>query len=57
VEHGAGDVGGYSTTRTTAEDQSFERSRAEGRTRGLHLHEEEGVAVDGARHPRVPVYG
>jgi hypothetical protein len=37
-----------------AEDQGFERSRAEGRTCGLQLYEEEGV--DGTRHPRVPVY-
>jgi hypothetical protein len=28
----------------------------EGRTRGLQLHEEEGAAVDGTRHPRVPVH-
>jgi hypothetical protein len=48
VEHGADHVGGYSTTRAAAEGQGFERSRAEGRTRGLQLHEEEGTAVDGA---------
>jgi hypothetical protein len=32
------------------------RSRAEGRTCGLQLHEEEGAATDGSRHPRVPVH-
>jgi hypothetical protein len=48
VEYGANDAGGYSTTRAAAEDQGFERSRAEGRTRGLQLHEEEGTAADGA---------
>jgi hypothetical protein len=48
VEHGADDVGGYSTTRAAAEEQGFERSRAEGRTRGLQLHEEEGTAAAGA---------
>jgi hypothetical protein len=47
VEHGADDVGGYSTTRAAAEDQGFERSRAEGRTRGLQVHEEEDTAADG----------
>jgi hypothetical protein len=35
VEHGADHTGGYSTTRAAAKDQGFERSRAEGRTRGL----------------------
>jgi hypothetical protein len=39
--------GGYLATRATAEDQGFERSRAEGRTRGLQLHEEEGTTADG----------
>jgi hypothetical protein len=33
-----------------------ERSRAEGRTRGLQLHEEEGASTDGSRHPRLPVH-
>jgi hypothetical protein len=47
VEHGADDAGEYSTTRAAAVDQGFERSRAEGRTRGLQLHEEEGTTVDG----------
>jgi hypothetical protein len=41
VEHGADDAGGYLTTRAATEDQGFERSRVEGRTRGLQLHEEE----------------
>jgi hypothetical protein len=57
VEHRADDAGGYSNTRTAVEDQGFKRSQTEGRTRGLQLHEEEGAAVDGTRHPRVPVYG
>jgi hypothetical protein len=57
LKHRADDVGGYSTTRTAAKDQGFERSRAEGQTRGLQLHEEEGAAADGARYPRVPIYG
>jgi hypothetical protein len=57
VEHRADDARGYSTTQTAVEDQGFERSRADGRTRGLQLHEEEGAAVDGTRHSRVPVYG
>jgi hypothetical protein len=48
LEHGADDAGGYSTTRTAVEDQGFERSQAEGRTRGLQLHEEEGAATNGA---------
>jgi hypothetical protein len=30
------------------QDQGFERSRAEGQTRGLQLHEEEGTTNDGA---------
>jgi hypothetical protein len=57
MEHGADDARGYSTTRVAAEDQGFERSQAEGRTRGLQLHEEEGTTADGARYPRVPIYG
>jgi hypothetical protein len=57
VEHGADNAGGYSTTRTAAEDQSFERSQAEGRTRGLRLHEVEGAPTNGVRYPRVPIYG
>jgi hypothetical protein len=56
-KHREWDAGGYSTTRAAAEDQGFERSRAEGRTHGLQLHEEEGAAADGTRHPRVPIYG
>jgi hypothetical protein len=57
VEHKADDAGGYSTTRAIKEDQGPERGRAEGRTCGLQLHEEEGATTDGSRHPRVPVYG
>jgi hypothetical protein len=48
VEHGADHAGGYSTTRVVVEDQGFERSRAEGRTCGLQLYEEEGTTADGA---------
>jgi hypothetical protein len=35
VEHGADHAGGYLATRAAVEHQGFERSRAEGRTRGL----------------------
>jgi hypothetical protein len=48
VEHRAHHVGGYPATRAAAEDQGFERSRAEGQTRGLQLYEEEGTTADGA---------
>jgi hypothetical protein len=48
VEHGAHDVGGYSTTRAAEEDQGPAGGRAKGRTRGLQLHEEEGATVDGS---------
>jgi hypothetical protein len=48
VEHGANNPGGYPATRAAAEDQGFERSRAEGRTCGLPLYEEEGTTADGA---------
>jgi hypothetical protein len=48
VEYGADDVGGYLATRAAAEDEGFEGSRAEGRTCGLQLYEEEGVATDGS---------
>jgi hypothetical protein len=43
----AEDVGGNSTTRAPAEDQGFERSQAEGRTRGFQLHEEKGTTAEG----------
>jgi hypothetical protein len=56
VEYGADDAGGYPATLAAAEDQGFERSRAEGRTCGLKLHEEEGAATDGSRHPRLLVH-
>jgi hypothetical protein len=48
LEHRVDHAEGYSTTRAAAEDQGFERSRAEGRTRGLQLHEEEDTAANGA---------
>jgi hypothetical protein len=48
LEHGADHAGGYLATRAAAENQGFERSRDEGRTRGLQLHEEEGTTADGA---------
>jgi hypothetical protein len=47
VEYRANDARWYSTTRAAAEDQGFERSQAERRTRGLQLHEEEGTTADG----------
>jgi hypothetical protein len=55
VELGAYDAGGYLATRAAGKDQGAERSRAEGRTCGLQLHEAEGAAIDGPRHPRVRV--
>jgi hypothetical protein len=48
VEYGADDAGGYLATRAAAEDQGFEGSRAEGRTCGLQLYEEEGATTDGS---------
>jgi hypothetical protein len=39
VENRTEDAGGYPATRAAAEDQGFERSRAEGRTRDIQLHE------------------
>jgi hypothetical protein len=56
VEHRADDAGGYLATRTAGEDQGFKRSRAEGRACGLQLHEEEGAAADGSRHPGLLVH-
>jgi hypothetical protein len=50
------DAGGYPATRIAGEDQGFEGSWAEGRACGLQLYEEEGVAADGSRHPRLPVH-
>jgi hypothetical protein len=45
VELRADDAGGYPATQAAGEDQSLERSRAEGRACGLQLHEEEGAAA------------
>jgi hypothetical protein len=56
VEHRAHHAGGYSATRVAEEHQGSVRGQTEGRTRDLQLHEEEGAAVDGARHPQVPVH-
>jgi hypothetical protein len=56
VEHRAHHVGVYSATRVAEEDQGPVRGRTEGITHGHRLHEEEGAAVDGARHPRVPIH-
>jgi hypothetical protein len=56
VEYGADDARGYPATRTAGVDQGFEGSRAEGRTCGLQLYEEEGAATDGSRHPQLLVH-
>jgi hypothetical protein len=47
VELGANDAGGYLATRAAGENQGLERSRTEGRTCGLQLHEAKGAAADG----------
>jgi hypothetical protein len=56
VELGANNAGRYPVARTVGENQRVERSRAEGRTCGLQLHEAKGAAADGPRQPRVPVH-
>jgi hypothetical protein len=49
VELGADDARRTPVARVVGEDQGAEGSRAEGRTRGLQLHEAEGAAADGPR--------
>jgi hypothetical protein len=45
-----------SEPRVVGEDQGAEGSRAEGRACGLQLHEVEGAAADGPRHPGIRVH-
>jgi hypothetical protein len=56
VELRADDAGGDPAARVVGADQSAEGSRAGGRARGLQLHEAQGAAADGSRHPRVGVH-
>jgi hypothetical protein len=56
VELRSNNVGRYPVARAAGENQGVERSRAEGRTCGLQLHEVKGADANGPRHPRVPVH-
>jgi hypothetical protein len=51
VEHGADDAGGDPAPRAVGTHQGAQRSRAEGRARGLQLYEAQGAATDVPRHP------
>jgi hypothetical protein len=57
VEHRAHDAGGDPAPRAIGAHQGAERSRAEGRARGLQLHEAQGAATDGTRRFGLRVHG
>jgi hypothetical protein len=56
VEHGANNARRDPAARVVGADQGAEGSWAEGRAHGLQLHEAQGAATDGSRHPGVRVH-